>query len=69
MTSAAADGRPTTLKLMASPAYRGWVLLLFLLISMFGFIDRQVIGALGQPIKASLRLSDAEFGLLGVAQA
>ena len=65
MTSAAADGRPTTLKLMGSPAYRGWVLLLFLLISMFGFIDRQVIGALGQPIKASLRLSDAEFGLLG----
>ena len=66
MTSdATADGRPTTLSLMGRPAYRGWVLLLFLLISMFGFIDRQVIGSLGQPIKASLHLTDAEFGLLG----
>ena len=65
MTSdAATDGRPTTLTLMASPAYRGWVLLLFLLISMFGFIDRQVIGSLGQPIKASLHLTDRQFGLL-----
>jgi MFS family permease len=66
MTSEAA-GEPAseTLRLMASPGYRAWVLLLFLLITMFGFIDRQVIGALGQPIKMSLRLTDAEFGIIG----
>ena len=66
MASDAADGpQSKTLRLMASPAYRGWVLGLFLLINMFGFIDRQVIGSLGQPIKTSLHLTDAEFGLLG----
>ena len=64
MTSAATDERSSTLKLMASPAYRGWVITLFLLIAMFGFVDRQVIGSLGQPIKASLHLSDAQFGIL-----
>jgi len=65
MTSAAPDDRSGTLRLMANPAYRGWVLLLFLLMSMFGFVDRQVIGALGQPIKRSLHLTDFEFGILG----
>ena len=54
-----------TLKLMQSRLYRGWVLVLFLLIAMFGFIDRQVISALGQPIKQELGLSDAQLGLLG----
>jgi predicted MFS family arabinose efflux permease len=46
-------------------AYRGWVLGLLVLISMFAFVDRQVIAALGQPIKRDLHLSDAELGLLG----
>ena len=62
---AAGAGASKTLRLMGSPGYRGWVLLIFLLISMFGFIDRQVIGSLGQPIKAALHLTDAQFGLLG----
>ncbi len=61
----AADERQAkTLRLMGGGGYRGWVLLIFLLISMFGFIDRQVIGALGQPIKAALHLTDAQFGVL-----
>ena len=65
MSSAATgDQRSSTLKLMASPGYRAWVLVLFLLISMFGFVDRQVIGSLGQPIKAALHLSDFQFGIL-----
>ena len=59
------DATNTTLKLMQSKAYRGWVLTLFLLIAMFGFVDRQVISALGQPIKLELGLSDAQLGLLG----
>ena len=29
------------------------------------FIDRQLIGILGQPIKAELGLSDTQLGLLG----
>ncbi len=65
MTSDAADGpQSKTLRLMGSPGYRGWVLSIFLLISMFGFIDRQVIGSLGQPIKAALHITDAKFGIL-----
>ncbi|HEX4096487.1 MAG TPA: MFS transporter [Caulobacteraceae bacterium] len=62
---AAEDHQSSTLRLMGSPAYRGWVLVLFLLMSMFGFVDRQVIGSLGQPIKASLHLTDAQFGIVG----
>ena len=63
--AAAGAGASKTLKLMGSPGYRAWVLALFLLIAMFGFIDRQVIGALAQPIKISLHLTDAEFGVIG----
>ncbi len=48
-----------------SRAYRGWVLTVLLLISMFGFIDRQIISALGQPIRRDLGISDAQLGLLG----
>jgi MFS family permease len=59
------DDRARTLKLMSSRPYRAWVLGLLLLISMFGFVDRQVVAALGQPIKRDLHLSDAELGLLG----
>ena len=59
------DQPERTLQLMRSRGYRGWVLFLLLLISMFGFVDRQVIAALGQPIKRDLHLSDAELGLLG----
>lgn len=50
---------------MRSGGYRAWVLGLFLLISMFGFIDRQIIGSLGQPIKRELGISDSELGFLG----
>jgi MFS family permease len=53
-----------TLKLMQSRAYRGWVLVLFMLVALFGFADRQIITALAQPIKRDLGLTDAELGLL-----
>ncbi|MEI9965990.1 MAG: MFS transporter [Caulobacteraceae bacterium] len=59
------DAVANTLKLMQSRAYRGWVLTLFLLIAMFGFVDRQIIAALGQPIKRELGLSDAQLGFIG----
>jgi len=54
-----------TLKLMSSRPYRAWVLGLLLVVSMFGFVDRQIIAALGQPIKRDLGLTDAQLGLLG----
>lgn len=53
------------LELMHSRRYRGWLLALLLLMSMFGFIDRQIIGALAQPIKLDLGISDTQLGLLG----
>jgi MFS family permease len=50
---------------MTSRPYRAWVLGLFLAVSLVGFVDRQVIGALGQAIKLDLKLSDAELGAMG----
>ena len=49
---------------MQSPAYRGWVLGLFMLITLFGFADRQVITVLGQAIKHDLSLTDGQLGLV-----
>ncbi len=57
-----------TRKVLGAPpgrAYRGWVLGVLTAISMFGFIDRQILSALGQPIKGELHLSDTQLGLLG----
>ena len=65
MSSTQSTLQSPTLKLMQSRGYRAWVIGLFLLISMFGFIDRQLIGGLGEPIKRELGLSDSELGLLG----
>jgi len=52
----------------APPAYsRGytrWVLFLLLSLYACNFLDRQVINILGQSIKATLKLSDLELGLL-----
>jgi predicted MFS family arabinose efflux permease len=55
----------STLELMGSRAYRAWVLVMLFLTALVGFVDRQIIGGLGQPIKADLGLSDAQLGLLG----
>ena len=45
--------------------YTVWVLLLFTLVSTFGFVDRIIVQILVQPIKAELHVSDARMGLLG----
>jgi MFS family permease len=50
---------------MTSRRYSGWVLGLLAVVSLFAFVDRQVIGALGQAIKLELKLSDADLGLVG----
>ena len=49
----------------ASPAYRGLVLAMLLLVYTFNFLDRQILGILAQPIKADLGLSDTQLGALG----
>ncbi|MBC2670312.1 spinster family MFS transporter [Novosphingobium piscinae] len=48
-----------------SSAYRRWLLLLILLASAFGYIDRVIIQTLGQAIKEDLRLTDFQLGILG----
>ena len=45
-----------------------WPIALLSLVYVLNFIDRQLVGILGQPIKAELGLSDKQLGLLsGVA--
>ncbi|WP_033921943.1 spinster family MFS transporter [Sphingomonas sp. 37zxx] len=54
-----ATTRPVT------PAYRGLVLAMLLLVYIFNFLDRQILGILVQPIKADLGLTDTQLGALG----
>src|SRR5437660_2597480 len=44
-----------------------FTLLVLLGINTMNFFDRQVLGAVGEPIKREWRLSDASLGLLGSA--
>ncbi len=48
-----------------TPAYRRWALFLLLLIYASNFIDRVILAALGPSIRADLKLSGTQFGLLG----
>ena len=48
-----------------SPAYRGVVLAMLLLVYTFNFLDRQILGILAGPIKAELGLTDGQLGALG----
>jgi predicted MFS family arabinose efflux permease len=48
-----------------TPAYRGVVLAMLLLVYTFNFLDRQILGILAGPIKAELGLSDGQLGALG----
>ncbi|WEK44611.1 MAG: MFS transporter [Candidatus Sphingomonas colombiensis] len=47
------------------PGYPRLVLAMLLLVYVFNFLDRQILGILAQPIKADLGLTDAEFGAIG----
>ncbi len=44
---------------------RRWAVFLLLLIYVFNFIDRSIIGTLGQAIKEDLKITDLQLGLLG----
>jgi len=54
----AADSPPV------SRSYRTWVLLLLMLIYLSNFVDRIIISVLGEAIKADLKISDGQMGLL-----
>ncbi|MDB5703858.1 MAG: transporter [Sphingomonas bacterium] len=45
--------------------YRLFVLAVLLIVYIFNYIDRQIIGILSVPIKAELGLSDSQMGMLG----
>lgn len=45
--------------------YRTYVLIVLILVYIFNFIDRQILGILAPSIKAELNLSDADLGWLG----
>ena len=47
------------------PGYPRLVLAMLLLVYIFNFLDRQILGILAKPIQASLNLSDAQFGIIG----
>lgn len=49
----------------STPAYRGLVLAMLLLVYTFNFLDRQILGILVQPIKAEFQLTDTQLGALG----
>jgi MFS family permease len=48
-----------------SRAYRAYMLAVLVLVYTFNFIDRQIVAILAVPIKADLRLTDAQLGLMG----
>ena len=47
-----------------SKAYRRYVLIILTAVYTFNFIDRQIMGILGPAIKADLKLTDGELGVL-----
>ncbi len=59
MTSAATDSQTT------GTAYRTYVLIILILVYVFNFIDRQILGILAPSIKAELNLTDTDLGWLG----
>jgi MFS family permease len=44
---------------------RAWALGMLLVVYIFNFLDRQIVGILAVPIKADLGLSDTQLGLMG----
>jgi MFS family permease len=48
-----------------SKSYRLYVLVVLIVIYTFNFIDRQILGILAPAIKAELKLSDLQLGMLG----
>jgi len=50
---------------MHAPGYRAWMMTLLVAVYASSSLDRLIIAVLGPAIKADLRISDLQFGLLG----
>ena len=48
-----------------TPAYRAYALALLVVVYIFNFIDRSILGILVEPIKQDLGVSDTLMGFLG----
>ncbi|MBC6402984.1 MAG: MFS transporter [Hyphomonadaceae bacterium] len=48
-----------------SSGYRRWALFILIVVYTLNFLDRQIISILAVPIKADLKLTDTQLGLLG----
>ncbi len=67
VTDIAADAPPSedaAVEGFGSRAYRAYVLAALFVVYMFNFIDRTLIGVLGDPIRETFGLSDTMIGLL-----
>ena len=51
--------------IFAKKSYQWYVLILLTIVYVFNFIDRNILGILGQSIKDELGISDTAFGFLG----
>jgi predicted MFS family arabinose efflux permease len=56
---------PTVLGAHFSNGYRTYVLVVMALVYVVNYLDRQILGILGHPIKVEFHLSDFELGILG----
>ena len=63
--AAPAGGPARAGALPGTASQRRWALLLLLVVYLFNFIDRTIIGTLGQAIKDDLKISDFQLGILG----
>lgn len=63
-TEPEANTAPPPVEGYGSPAYRAYVLFALIVVYTFNFIDRTLIGVLGEPIRETFGLSDAMMGVL-----
>lgn len=49
---------------LVSDGYRGYALLILMLVYTVNFLDRQIVTILAEPIKNDLKISDTQLGLL-----
>ncbi len=62
---AAKESAPATAEPVYSGGYKTLVLTLLVIAYTLNFIDRTIIGTIGQAIKEDLKISDTQLGLLG----
>lgn len=56
--------RPTTNPPAPGRGYRAWLLFVLFLVCLFNYADRSVVASIAGPLKADLKLTDSQLGLL-----